>query len=72
VAVTLYVRNDSQPCRELRAELDRDGVCYTLVDVETNPELVPELIKLTGGRRIVPVLVDGATIRVAPNGGTEF
>ena len=35
-------------------------------------ELFKELLKLTGGRRVVPVLVDGATIAVAPDGGTAF
>jgi hypothetical protein len=29
-------------------------------------------MKLTGRRRIVPVLVDGMRIDVAPEGGSEF
>jgi hypothetical protein len=41
------------------------------VDVDASPHLVPELLKLTGGRRIVPVVVEGASIRVAPAGGTS-
>jgi len=72
VAVTLYVRSDSAPCSELREQLERRGIGYTLLDVEKRPELIPELLKLTGGRRVVPVLVDGTTIHIAPNGATEF
>jgi hypothetical protein len=34
--------------------------------------VIPELLKLTGGRRIVPVLVDEGRIAVAPEGGSEF
>ncbi len=44
----------------------------TVIDVEERPEVVPELLKLTGGRRIVPVVVEGTTVEVAPEGGTPF
>jgi hypothetical protein len=47
-------------------------VPYTEIDVTRNPERIPELLKLTGGRRVVPVIVDGAQIRVAPSGGDAF
>ena len=36
------------------------------------PQAVVELLKLTGGRRIVPVVVEGGVIAVAPDGGSEF
>jgi hypothetical protein len=34
--------------------------------------VIPELLKLTDGRRVVPVIVEGARVRVAPEGGTPF
>jgi glutaredoxin len=72
MAVTLYVKNDSPPCDRLREKLERGGVRFHEINVDRNPERVPELLKLTGGRRVVPVLVDGVEIGVAPDGGTEF
>jgi hypothetical protein len=48
------------------------NVDFEEVDVARTPEVVPELLKLTRGRRIVPVLVDDAGIHVAPRGGTSF
>lgn len=72
MAVTLYTRASCPFSARLRDELERRGARFAEVDVETRPERVPELVKLTGGRRIVPVLVDGATIAVAPQGGTDF
>ena len=72
MAVTLYTRDDSEPCRSLRETLRARGTAFVEIDVGANPERVPELLKLTGKRRIVPVLVDGAKIVVAPDGGTEF
>jgi hypothetical protein len=33
---------------------------------------VVELLKLTAGRRIVPVVIEDGVITVAPDGGSEF
>ncbi len=70
--MTLYVHGGCERCRVLRERLDADGRRYRLVDLAESPQVTPELLKLTGGRRIVPVLVDGVHIEVAPEGGTEF
>jgi glutaredoxin 3 len=72
IPVTLYTTTDSTFCAAARADLEDRGVPYTEIDVTRNPERIPELLKLTGGRRIVPVIVDGAQIRVAPSGGDAF
>ncbi len=36
------------------------------------PEAIAELLKVTRGRRIVPVVVEGGRIEIAPGGGTAF
>ncbi len=69
---TLYVRRDCAHCDRQRDDLVRRAVAFTEVDVTAHPEVVPELLKLTKGRRIVPVLVEGARITVAAEGGSEF
>jgi glutaredoxin 3 len=70
--VTLYTKSGCTFCAAARADLEGRGVPYTEIDVTRNPERIPELLKLTGGRRVVPVIVDGAQIRVAPSGGDAF
>jgi len=70
--VTLYVQTACARCDALRADLAGRGVVFTEVDVTLHPEVVPELMKLTKGRRLVPVLVEGGRITVAPDGGSEF
>ena len=55
-----------------REVLVRRGVRMREIDVGASPRVVTELLKLTGGRRIVPVVVEGTDVRVAPEGGTEF
>ena len=70
--VTLYVKHGCPHCDARRSELRARGAHFTEIDVGLHPEAVPELLKLTKGRRIVPVMVDGARIDVASEGGSEF
>ena len=70
--VLLYVVPDCPHCARQRAALAARGVAVREIDVRARPEVIPELMKLTGGRRVVPVVVDGASIGVAPEGGSTF
>jgi glutaredoxin 3 len=70
--VTLYTRAGCPYCDRKRAELVARGVAFTEIDVGAQPEKIPELLKVTRGRRIVPVVVDAAGIAVAPEGGSAF
>ena len=70
--VTLYSRSGCNHCDELRRALAAAGETIVEVDVVRSPEAVPELLKLTRGRRIVPVVVRGGRIEIAPGGGSAF
>lgn len=70
--MTLYVKHGCPHCDRRRAELVARDVRFTEIDVTSRPDVVPELLKLTKGRRIVPVVVEGARIDVASEGGSEF
>jgi glutaredoxin len=70
--VLLYVVPECPHCARQRAALAARGADVREIDLRARPEVIPELMKLTGGRRIVPVVVDGAEIRVAPDGGSPF
>jgi len=70
--ITVYVCRGSRACDELLKGLALQGRPVHVLDVAANPELVPELLKLTGGRRIVPVVVDAGRVSVAPEGGDAF
>lgn len=72
MATTLYTLASCPFSRALRERLAARGEPFTEVDVGARPECVPELVKLTRRRRVVPVLVDGTRVEVAPDGGTEF
>jgi glutaredoxin len=72
MATTLYSVAACPYCTAERERLASSGRAFTEIDVGEKPECVPELLKLTKKRRIVPVVVDGARVEVAPHGGTEF
>lgn len=70
--VTLYTRDGCEHCARQRAAIVACGDTLSEVNLSHEPQAMTEFLKLTGGRRIVPVLVRGGSILVAPEGGTEF
>ena len=70
--VLLYTKAGCPYCDAKRAELAERGVTVREIDVSVRPQALVELLKLTGGRRIVPVVVEAGTIAVAPDGGSPF
>ena len=67
--VTLYVKTGCPYCAAKRKEFTAGGVPFTEVNVTEHPEVIPELLKLTKGKRLVPVIVQGSRSSVAPDGG---
>lgn len=70
--VTLYTRDGCAHCASQRDAIRAAGDTVSEVNLSREPQAMTELLKLTGGRRIVPVLVRAGRIVVAPDGGTEF
>ena len=70
--VILYTKTGCPYCEAKRAELAARGVAVREVNVSEHPEAVAELLKVTRGRRIVPVMVEGGRIEIAPGGGSAF
>jgi len=69
---TLYVQTGCVHCDAARADLVTRGVPFTEVNVTDEPQAIPELLKLTKGARLLPVVVEAGTVRVAPGGGSPF
>ena len=69
MAATLYVKTGCPYCAALRDRLQAERKPFSEINVLDQPERVPELLKLSGGERIVPVFVDGGRVEVAPDGG---
>ena len=72
VPVLLYAKAGCMYCEAKRAELVARGVAVREIEIGARPEAIPELLKLTGGRRVVPVVVEEGRIVIAPQGGSSF
>lgn len=70
--VTLYTRDGCPHCARRRDALVAAGDRVVEVNLSREPQAMTEFLELTNGRRVVPVLVRGGRIEVAPDGGTEF
>ena len=70
--VLLYTKTGCPYCDAERAELQAAGVAFREIDVSREPQAIPELLKLTRGRRIVPVVVCEGRIDITPGGGSVF
>ena len=68
----VYVKSGCPYCQAKREELAGRGVEYREIDVGARPEVIPELLKLTRGRRVVPVVVEAGRIEIASTGGSTF
>jgi glutaredoxin 3 len=57
--VTLYVTSWCPYCTRARALLDRKGVAYTAIDIESAAGLRDEMMAKAAGRRSVPQIFIG-------------
>jgi glutaredoxin len=64
----VYTRPDCSYSGALKDELDADGVTYVEVDLAAHPERESEMMELTGGERITPVMVEGSVVTVGYRG----
>lgn len=68
----LYTRDGCAACARLRASLGATGTPFIEVNLSREPQALTELLKLTRGRRIVPVLVRDGQVEIAPEGGSDL
>ena len=67
--IKLYTKTGCPYCSKKREEFNRTGVVYEEINVYEVAGAEDELVKITGGIRKVPVIVDGAKVIIAPEGG---
>jgi mycoredoxin len=62
--LTIYSTTWCGPCRRLRAQLDREGIAYEVVDIEEDPTAAAYVESVNGGNQTVPTVVfpDGGVL----------
>ncbi|GAA3391201.1 MULTISPECIES: mycoredoxin [Streptomyces] len=61
--VTMYSTTWCGYCRRLKSQLDREGIAYTEINIEQDPESAKFVEQANGGNQTVP------TVRVVPTAG---
>ena len=69
MSVTIYTKPGCPYCAAAKTRMQEQSVAYEEIDVFLVEGAREKLIELTGGRAVVPVIVDGDKVSVAPGGG---
>jgi mycoredoxin len=55
--LTMYTTTWCGYCRRLKAQLDREGIAYELVDIERTPDAAEFVMSVNGGNQTVPTIL---------------
>ena len=66
--LTIYTHPECDYSQAAKADVERDGIPFTEIDVTVSPGAIAELERLTGGERITPVIVEGELVTVGYGG----
>ena len=55
--ITMYSTTWCGYCRRLKAQLDREGIAFTEVDIERTPAAAEFVMSVNGGNQTVPTVV---------------
>ncbi len=69
MAVPMYTKPGCPYCAAARDHYNNKGIAFDEIDVIDNPEAQKKVLELSGGKKIVPVVVDGDETKIGWNGG---
>jgi C_GCAxxG_C_C family probable redox protein len=67
--VTIYTKPGCPYCAAAKQDLEERGVTYEELSIQDNPKVAQEVMRLSDGKGIVPILVIGEEIKVGFGGG---
>ena len=62
--VVIYTSANCPPCNEAKKDLEERGVPYEEISTEGNPRAVEEVMRLSNGTGIVPIIVTGQEVKI--------
>ena len=68
--VTIYTKPGCPYCTAAKEHYTSKGVAFKEISVPGNAALIDEMLKLNGGQRVVPTIVEDGNVTVGFNGGT--
>ena len=67
--VIIYTKPGCPYCAAAMQDLEERGVPYEEISTENNPKAVEEVMRLSNGKGIVPVMVSGEEVKIGFGGG---
>ncbi len=67
--VKMYTKPGCPYCAAARENYAKKGIAFDEINVIDNPRAQAELLKFSGGQKIVPVIVDKGKVIVGWSGG---
>ena len=67
--VVIYTKPGCPYCAAARQDLKERGVHYEEISIKDNPKAAEEVMRLSDGKGIVPILVSGEEVKVGFGGG---
>lgn len=67
--VTIYTRPECPFCAAAKQDLEERGVTYKELSIEDDPKIAQEVMRLSKGEGIVPILITGDEVKVGFGGG---
>ena len=67
--VTIYTKEGCPYCAAAKKHYTEEGVSFTEIDVHKTEGALDELLKLSSGKRIVPVIVGDGDVKLGFGGG---
>ncbi|MCP4634489.1 MAG: glutaredoxin family protein [candidate division Zixibacteria bacterium] len=67
--VIIYTKTGCPYCAAAKEDYAKRNIAFTEVNITEKPDEKSKILELTGGERIVPVIVDGPDIKIGFGGG---
>ncbi len=65
----IYTKTGCPYCAAAKEDLEKRGIPYEEINITEHPEMRSKVIETTGGKNIVPVIIEGGTIIIGFSGG---
>lgn len=67
--VVIYTKPGCPYCAAAKKHFTESGIAFEEVDVKASPANAEKALKISGGERIVPVIVDHGKVQLGFGGG---
>jgi glutaredoxin 3 len=67
--VTIYTKTGCPYCAAAKKHYSDQGISYEEINVQEDPGEMEKVLEMTGGKRIVPVIIDHGELKIGFGGG---